>query len=510
MTEKHMRHNFLLLSLLSVFACTTTACQASRSFLIADAYLIDGSGSPGRPADVRVKDGRIVEIGELAPQGETVVQANGLALAPGFIDTHSHHAGGFAEDRTASDATSQGITTIISGQDGGSDIPLSKFFRELEARPPAINVAAYSGHNSIREAVMGEDFKREATADEIEKMRELLATDMDAGALGLSTGLEYDPGIYSSREEVLTLAREAAAHGGRYISHMRSEDRHLWEALDEIITIGREAKLPVQVSHAKLAMTDWWGMAPDFLAKLDAARAEGIDATLDVYPYTYWHSTLTVLWPQRDFANRATAEYILEHLAPADGLIITNYELEPALVGLTLEEVAKRRGVDAAQAAMDLIAAAEKADAYIGVMGRSMDPKDIDTLIAWPHANISSDGAINNAHPRGAGAFTRVLREQVRERKAMTIETAIHHMTGLAADHMGITDRGFIRPGAKADLVLFDPATVSDKATMEDPGAQSVGIAKVWVNGVLVFEDGKATGAYPGEVIRREAGKTAQ
>lgn len=505
-----MRHSLLSLSLLSVLACATTACQTSRSFLIADALVVDGSGAPGRPADVRIKDGRIVEIGELEPMGDVVVQANGLTLAPGFIDTHSHHAGGFQEDRTASDATSQGITTIISGQDGGSDIPLAKFFHDLEAMPPAINVAAYSGHNSIREQVMGEDYKRQAGADEIGKMRRLLAADMDAGALGLSTGLEYDPGIYSSREEVLTLAREAAAHGGRYISHMRSEDRNLWEALDEIITIGREAKLPVQVSHAKLAMTDWWGQAPKFLAQLDAARAEGIDATLDVYPYTYWQSTLTVLWPQRDFANRATAEYVLEHLAPAAGLIITGYKPDPGLVGLTLEEIAKRRGVDAAQAAMDLIAAAEKADTSVRVMGRSMDPKDIDALIAWPHANISSDGSINDSHPRGAGAFTRVLREQVRERKTMTLETAIHHMTGLAADHLGITDRGYIRPGAKADLVLLDSAIVSDKATIEDPGAQSVGIAKVWVNGVLVFADGKATGAYPGEVIRREAGKPAQ
>jgi N-acyl-D-amino-acid deacylase len=261
------------------------AAPAETALLIENALLVDGTGAKPRVADIRVRGDRIVAVGSLdRAEGEATLDAHGLTLAPGFIDTHSHHGSALLEQPDALAAVSQGITTIVTGQDGESEIPLSGWFARLEASPAAVNVASYSGHNSLRDAAMGKDFKRKATAAEVEAMRALLAADMEAGAIGLSSGLEYDPGIYSAKGEVLALAREAAKSKGRYISHIRSEDRYLWEALDEIVEIGRQTHMPVQVSHAKLGMTDWWGQSDRFLTVLDKARAEGIDATIDVYP----------------------------------------------------------------------------------------------------------------------------------------------------------------------------------------------------------------------------------
>lgn len=478
---------------------------AAADFVVRDASVVDGTGAPPRHADVRVSAGRIAAIGKIEPKaGEIVVDAKGLTLAPGFIDTHSHHGDGLEQERTALAAVSQGITTIVVGQDGGSETPLADYFRKMQARPAALNIASYSGHNTLRRMALGDDYKRHATPAEIEKMGRLLAADMRAGALGLSTGLEYDPGIYSDTAELVALARVASKYGGRYISHMRSEDREVWAALDEIVTIGREAKIPVQVSHAKLAMTDWWGQADRFLAVLDKARAEGVEATLDVYPYAYWHSTLTVMWPKRDFDNRATAEFALKHLAPPEGLLIAKFSPDPALAGKTLAEIARERGTDAPTTAIALIHEAQAADGSVNVIATSMDERDIAKFIAWPNANISSDGMLHNMHPRGAGAFTRVLRVYVREQKLLTLQEAVHKMSGLSAQHMGLRDRGEIRPGELADLVLFDPATVADRSTTKDPEALSTGIARVWVNGTLVYRDGKATGAFPGRVLRRE------
>jgi N-acyl-D-amino-acid deacylase len=324
--------------------------QAAQ-ILIRHAEIANGRDAALTRGDVRIKDDRIVAIGRLRPaRGETVIDAKGLVLAPGFIDTHSHHEEGLAKHLDALQLLSEGVTTIVAGQDGDSVRPVAKLFAERTAAPAAINIASYSGHGALRAAVMGADYKRNATPDEIAKMRALLAEDMKAGALGLSSGLEYDPGIYSSHAEVLELAKEAASHGGRYISHMRSEDRHLWEAIDELIVIGREAKLPVQISHAKLAMTDWWGQADRYLAMLDKARAEGVDVTLDIYPYTGWQATLTVLWPDRNFDDRLTTEFILKHLAPPEGLLISDAP-DHALIGKTVAQIAASRGTDPATTA---------------------------------------------------------------------------------------------------------------------------------------------------------------
>ena len=486
-----------------------TQGQAADSWVIVNAHLADGTGAPARAAAVRIRGDRIAAVGELSPTpGETVVDAQGFVLAPGFIDTHSHHDRGLVSHPEALALVSQGITTIVVGQDGGSRFPLAEFFRSLEASPVAVNVASYAGHNTLRRQVLGDDFRRTATPSEIAEMRRLLRQELVAGALGLSTGLEYDPGIYSETDEVIELAREAAAHGGRYISHLRSEDRYLWDAVEEIIRIGKEARIPVQISHMKLAMRSLWGETPRLLARLQQARAAGIDITADVYPYLYWQSTMTVLFPERDFNNRQSAEFALRELAPPEGLLIARFEPDTDYVGKTVAEVAALRQTDPVSTYMALIAEALVWEEKTGrsaesVIGTSMHPDDVARLISWPHSNFCTDGELAGRHPRGFGAFPRILGVYVREQGVLSLEEAVHKASGLAAEHVGIGDRGIIRPGAYADLVLFDPERILDRATPEDPQVPAVGIEKVWVNGAQVYVDGAPTGTHPGRVIRR-------
>lgn len=489
------------------------AIPAARATVITGALILDGSGSPGRKGNVRIEGDRIVEVGKAAPApGDEVVDGAGLALAPGFIDTHSHGDDQIFDHGDALAVTSQGITTLVVGQDGGSYYPLARFFRRLERRPAAVNVASYAGHGTIRERVMGDDFRRHATPAEIEKMKRLLDREMRAGAIGLSSGLEYDPGIYSAPGEVIELARVAAAHGGRYISHIRSEDRSFWKAIDEIIDIGREAKLPVQVSHTKLAMRNLWGQAGRLIAHLEQARAGGVNITGDMYPYLYWESTLTVLFPERDFENRGTAALVLKEIAAPDGLLLTLFDPEPSYAGKTIAEVARMRGSDPVTTLIDLIRMSEAMRKETGrgaesVIGTSMQEPDVERLLAWRWMNFCTDGYLEGPHPRGFGSFPRILGRYARGRKVMKVEEAVRKASALAAANMGITDRGLIKPGLRADLVLFNPRTVIDRATPADPHAISTGVHKVWVNGVLVFADNRATGVCPGRVLRRSGSK---
>lgn len=460
---------------------------------------------------MRINDGLIANIGDLsACDGESVVDGDGQTLAPGFIDTHSHADGAIFEIPDALNSVSQGITTAIIGQDGGSPYPLAEFFARLEAAPSTVNFASYVGHNTLRTNAMGVDNKRTASDEEIAAMATMLSDELDSGALGLATGLEYEPGIYSETDEVLTLAQVAADVGGRYISHMRSEDRWLEEAIDELLLIGRETGMPVQISHFKLAMTPLWGRAGELIEKLDDARADGVDVTADVYPYEFWQSTMMVLLPERDYTDRAAVQEVLTNIAPADGMWFTRFEPNPDYVGKSLVEIAAILETDPAGAFMHL---AEEADRWGNendsraemIIATSMDEADIDVLLSWPHTNICSDGGLQDLHPRGAGSFPRVLGHYARNKDLFSLESAVHKMTGLAAAHMGFTDRGIIRQGAVADLVLFDPDTVRDNATPENPGALSTGINAVWVSGELVYADGATTDARPGKIIRRLA-----
>jgi len=480
---------------------TASQSGALASTLIRNARLVDGSGAPARSADVRIAGDRIVAVGRLtATANERVYDAGGLTLAPGFIDTHSHHDRGLETARDATAMVSQGVTTIVVGQDGGG-IDLAALFARLERQPAAVNVASYAGHGAIRDRVMGKDFARAATAAEIERMQALLRIEMDAGALGLSTGLEYDPGIYSTPEEVLALAKVAANAGGRYASHIRSEDRGFWDALDELIAIGRQHRMPVHVSHIKLGMHDLWGQAVKLVGVLDRARAEGVQLTADIYPYTYWQSNLGVLYPKRNFADRAETEFVLAHVALPDDIIFNSFRAHPDYTGKTLAQVAALRGTPAAQTLMDLLA--EPGGDSAGIVAKGMADADVERLIQWPFANVCSDGQSRGLHPRGFGAFARVLGPWVREKRLFSLEEAVRKMSSLASANAGIVNRGLIKPGYFADLVVFDPSTIADRADFGHAQDLAVGVRSVWVNGQIVFDEGKVTHAYAGRPLRR-------
>ena len=508
MTESWKKRFAVLLCLLLPLG----AQAACEGLYLINGILVDGTGSPPRTGGLHVVDGRFRAVGDVAPcAGAEIINVGGLVLAPGFIDTHSHHDRDLLTDPALTAALSQGITTIVVGQDGGSQLPLAGLVAAVEKQQPAINVASYTGHNTLRARVMGQDYRRPANPEEVAAMRALLEADLAAGSLGLSTGLEYDPGIFSSTEEVIALAKTTAKAGGRYISHVRSEDRSLLAALDELIEIGAAAKLPVQASHLKLARVGLWGQAEAVLAKLNAARERAIDVTADLYPYTYWQSTMTVLLPERDFTDLDAARYALEELAPPDGLILTAYEPDPSLVGQSVAEIAARREEPPAETYLALIRAAyPDGGATLGtaasresVLGRSMDEADIQTLAAWPHLNFCTDGWGGGGHPRGWGAFPRVLRWLGREGRQLSLEAAVHKLSGLGADHVGLPERGRLAVGAPADFVLFDARTVGDEATIEAPATPATGIAGVWVNGQLAYRGGGATGLRAGRFLRR-------
>ena len=494
--------------LLGIVAATCARAETEPAgVVIVNARVIDGGGGPSRHVKVRIVGGRIAALGDFEPPArDEVIDARGLVLAPGFIDAHSHHEDGLLEMPGALAAVNQGVTTIVVGQDGRHPYPAQGFLERLEASPVSINVAFFAGHGTIRSKVMGEDYRRPATAKEIAAMAHLLSAEMEAGALGLSSGLEYDPGSYSAPGELVDLARVAARHGGRYISHIRSEDQYFWEAIDEVIDIGRKAGLPVQVTHVKLAMTRWWGQTDRLKAKLNDARAAGVDVTADIYPYTAWNSDfrwLVTLFPQRDLDRRRGALYILGDMLSPERILLPRFPPEPAYDGKTIAEIAKMRGSDPVTTLTELLRADLKAASPSPMLGFAMDERDIESMMAWPHTVIGSDGELAGPHPRGYGAFTRYLGHYIRARSVLSLEEGIRRITSLSARQAGIVDRGAIEVGNHADLVLFDADRVIDRATYEKPHAPSLGIEKVWVNGKLVLDGGQVTGSRPGAVICR-------
>jgi len=473
----------------------------AQTTLIQNASVIDGTGRAEQRGAVRIDGDRILAVGQLSPRaGEQVIDAKGLVLAPGFIDTHSHHDRGLIDRRDALAMVSQGVTTIVVGQDGGGT-NLGAMFARLDSQPVAVNVASYAGHGSIRSRVMGTDFKRPATPAEVERMKTLVKVEMDAGALGLSTGLEYDPGIYSAPEEVRALAKVAGAAGGRYISHIRSEDRDFWMALDELITIGRENHMPVQVSHIKLGMRDLWGKADSLMHVLDRARASGVQLTADIYPYTFWQSNLGVLYPKRNFSDSAETEFVLAHVSGPEDIIFNSFPGHADYSGKTLAQVAVMRGTSNTKTLMALLA--EPRGSSAGIVARGMADADVERLMQWPFANVCSDGQSTGLHPRGFGSFARVVGPYVRDKKLFTLTEAVRKTTTLAAANVGLRNRGQIAPGYFADLVLFDPAVIADRADFGNAQAQAVGVRMVWVNGRVVFQDGSTTGTYSGRPLRR-------
>jgi N-acyl-D-amino-acid deacylase len=470
--------------------------------LIRNGQVLDGTGGPERRVDVRLGGDRILEVApELAPRpGERVVDADGRVVAPGFIDTHSHADRGIDREPDAASQVRQGITTAIVGQDGGGDLPVSAFLDGIDRIKPSINYATTVGHGTVRGLVMGADFKRAATSGEIETMKALVERGMRDGALGLSSGLEYDPGFYARPEELIELAKVVARFGGYYTSHVRDEENEVLAAWAEAIEVGRTAGVPVLLSHVKLASKPVWGQTAAALKLLEDANRSGVRVRGDWYPYTYWQSSMYVLIPDRDFENRRKWEEGLEEIGGPQNVLVTNYRPNPAWNGRTVAEIARSERKDAVTAIIEMMRASAN---EIGIIGTSMEDGDLTRFAAHPLTFICSDGGLAGRHPRGYGAFPRVLATYVREQKALDLRRAIHKMTGGPADYLGLRERGTIAPGQTADIVVFDPATVQDRGTKTNAAQAPVGIEYVFVNGQIVLDNGRMTDARPGRAIRR-------
>lgn len=479
--------------------------QPPAAFVIVNAMLVDGTGSPARRAEVRVADGHIAEVGDLRPtSGDRVVDAGGLVLAPGFIDTHNHSTEGVLTEPLAVSQISQGITTVVVGQDGSSPWPIGDYLDRLRREPAALNVITAVGHATVRRLVMGNNFARVARPDEVTKMEALVEQGMREGAVALSSGLEYEVGGYATTDEVVALARVAGKLGGFYISHIRDEADKAFDAMTEVITIAEQAGLPVQNTHVKLGTVAVWRRAAEALRLFDAARARGLDVTADAYPYNAWSSTITVLIPSKRYDDPVAVAKGLADVGGAANVLITRHEAHPDYEFKTLDAVAKGQGITPVALFIQIVKAGGAS-----VVCTSMVDEDIRAFYRWPWTMVSSDGGIGYRHPRGAGTFPRVLGRFVRERKWLTLEEAIRKMTSLPAARLKLADRGVVRPGAWADLVLFDPATVIDNSTFSEPFLLSSGIRHVWVNGTLVWDEPRTTGARPGQAITPGGVRTA-
>jgi N-acyl-D-aspartate/D-glutamate deacylase len=471
-----------------------------QSWTIQSAQIADGTGAPLRDADVRIVGDTIVAVGTSAvlAQDDRVVDATGLVLAPGFIDAHNHSTDGLDGEPEAFTQVSQGITTMLLGQDGSSPFPLRDYLAKRRVLPSTVNVALLVGHATIRRQVMGEDFRRPATAAEIKRMEALVEQEMRDGAIGLSSGLEYEVGSYSSTEEVVSLARVAARHGGFYISHIRDEADKTIEAVHEAIAIGEKAKLPVQITHIKLGTVGVWGKAQEVATIIDTARKRGVDVTADIYPYLAWSSNLKVLVPNKQWTDPASVKEALDDVGGGRNVQITRLPKFPQYVGKRLDEIAKAEGVSEVDMYIRIVQ-----DGDAGVIGHTMSEPDMRTFLRQPWAMVASDGGINVSHPRGAGTFPRVLGRFVRDEKWLTLPEAIRKMTSMPASRLGLKDRGIIRPGMKADLVLFDPQTIIDRSTFEQPRLRARGIHRVFVNGEPVWTGDSPEGNRPGRVLER-------
>jgi N-acyl-D-amino-acid deacylase len=497
MTKRFILLGAVVLSL-AALAHSSPQTEASKSVMIAGGTLVDGSGARRRLADVRIAGDRIKEIGKLKPQpGERAIDARGMIVAPGFVDIHNHSERGFANDPTARSQILQGITTLAVGPDGGSPFPIAGYLEWCEKQRLAVNVLAFVGHATVRQRVMGEDYKRHATEAEISKMAELVEQGMRDGAVGLSTGLEYDIGHPSTTEEVIALARVAARHGGIYMSHVRDEADDAFNAFNEAIRIGREAKLPAQISHIKLGTVGVWNKSREVVALIESARRAGQDVTADCYPYDAWASTITVLVPSRKHDDPAMVKKGLDDVGGGANVLIANCSAHRDYEGKTLDEIAKLQNRMAVEVYMQIVK-----DGGAGVVCKSMTEPDIKTFYQQPWVMVSSDGGIGMRHPRGAGTFPRVLGHYVREQKWLTLEEAIRKMAAFPAERLGLKDRGSIKAGMKADIVIFDPNQIIDRSTMTKPTTEPIGVSHVFVNGVAVVDGGKVTSERPGNVIR--------
>jgi len=539
-------------------AAVTPRATPMDDLVFEGARVVDGTGAPWFVGDVAVRDGRIAAIGRLEGRpARRRIDARGLVVAPGFIDLLGQSEYNVLVDRRAASKITQGITTEVTGEgvsiapinqkliDDSKDVyakygvwpdwrTLDGYFRTLERRGTAVNLGTFIGSGGLRTYVVGRE-NRPATSAEIASMSALLEQGMREGALGISSSLQYIPNIYSSTEELVALAKVAAAHGGAYFTHQRSESSRIDSSLDEVFRIAREAKIRAQVWHLKTAYRPNWGRMPEVLAKIQAARAEGIDVSANQYPYNRASNGLDACLPPwvreggreallKRLADPAARERVKADMARettdwenqylgsggAEGVMVAAV-LSDALKkyeGRTIAAIAQDEKKDPRDALIDLVIADRANAACIIAI---MDEKDVRTALAHPLVSFgtdseakATDGPFSKeySHPRGWGSAARILGHYVRDEKVLSLEEAIRKMTSFAAASAGIPDRGILRPGFAADLAVFDPKTVRDVATFENPNRYSEGFRYVAVNGVLVIDGGKLTGKTPGRAIR--------
>jgi N-acyl-D-amino-acid deacylase len=492
----------LIPMILFAWPSTFSAQQQPSATVIVNARIADGTGKPLRQESVRIAGDRIVKVGNFQPEkDEQIIDAKGLVLAPGFIDIHNHSTEGIESDPLAETQIAQGITTIVVGADGDSPWPIAPWLKAREANPASLNIALMAGHATIREQVMGKDFQRVATPAEVEKMAHLVDQGMTEGAIGLSSGLEYEVGSYSATDEVVAMSAAAAKSGGFYMTHIRDEADKAFDALKEEIAIGERAHISVQHSHIKLGTVGVWGKAPQYIQLIEAARKRGVDFLADCYPYDAWHSNLKVLVPDKQYQNPQSVAKALADVGGGSHVTIVEFKPNPSYEGHTIDDLARSNNIAPVEMFIRVIRESDAANIEPGIIGQSMIESDIKAFYQQPWVMVASDGGIGARHPRGAGTFPRVLGLYVREKHWLTLPEAIRKMTSLPAKRIGWKDRGIIREGAFADLVLFTPDTVIDRSTFSSPFALPTGIEKVFVNGTLVWSSDKATGARPGRVL---------
>src|SRR5215468_5474533 len=511
--------------LLAAAVLPLLAAAADYDLLIRNARIVDGTGNAWYRADLAVKGGRIAAIGHLGDAGAArVIDAHERVVAPGFIDAHTHVEGNVERNPRADNFLLDGVTTVITGNCGSSELNLSAWFDKLEKVGLGINVASLVGHNSVRREVMGAA-NRLATPEEIRKMQSLIDRAMREGAVGFSTGLEYIPGTYSNTAEVVALAKAAAAHGGVYTSHMRDEGIREIAAITEAVNVGKEAGMPVEISHLKIDRRSVWGASEKSLELIEKFRREGVDVVADQYPYDRAATNLGIRLPswaladgkiKERLADPATRSKIatemkrnLAQMGEPDYNFATVARFAPdtAYEGKSIPEISAMKGKPAGldgqiETIFDLMEAGGASMTY-----RLMDEKDIERIMRYPFTAIASDGGVTamgvgNPHPRSYGTNARVLGEYVRVRGVLGLEDAIRRMTSLPARTFGLKDRGLLREGMAADLVIFDPVQVEDKATYAKPHQFSQGFDYVAVNGKLVVDEGKLTEARAGQPIR--------
>ncbi len=521
--------NFLPCSVLALVALLAAgrARAATYDLIVRHGRVVDGSGNPACFADVAVKDGRIIALGKFEGDARTELDATGLVVAPGFIDVHTH-AEEIDELPQAENFVRMGVTTLVLGNCGTSVANVGEFFKRLEATNISPNVATLVGHGTIRGKVMGGSFMRPPSADELDRMKAMVDQAMQDGAVGLSTGLIYLPGTFAKTGELVELAKVAARHDGIYASHMRNESDEIGDALGEVFRIAREAGIRAEVSHIKLSGKANWGRTARVIAAIEQARAEGLDITQDQYVYTASSTGISQLVPESyreggkfkdNLADPAQKARMMAEMKTNLGkggrddyayAVIASYQADASLNGLNLVEAAKKkRGSDSLDDQIELILEIQANGGASGVF-HGISEEDLQQFLRHPNTMFASDIGVRKfqegaPHPRGYGNNARVLARYVRDLKLLRLEDAVRRMTSLPATTFRLRDRGMIREGGWADLVVFDPAKAQDRAAFNDSHHYATGFAWVLVNGVPVVDHDAHTGARPGQVIRHRA-----